>query len=289
MPHAFYAARGRRLFQEAERRRQATEAARLESVYRLCRPNAQFHERHRGERCFILGNGPSANRLDLDGLSGEAVFTVSNGYLHPKLEVIRPRYHCLPQVASRTTDDDVSKWFREMHERLGAARLFLSSAEEPLVRERGLFPGRTVSYLALTESFDVLPSRDIIDICRPVPSVESVPVMCLMIAMYMGFRKIYLLGIDHDHFKTGEYRYAFDITVMKNKDHTVSDSGKILSSRHDDFQSLARLWRQYRVLREIAEANGIRIYNATEGGELDEFPRVSFQEALRRPSPILRT
>jgi hypothetical protein len=110
--------------------------------------------------------------------------------------------------------------------------------------------------------------------------VESVPVMTLMIALYMGFKEIVLLGIDHDHFKTGHYVYAFDPQVQKGKDVTVKDSGEVAISRHDDFQSLARLWRQYRVLREIAQANGVSILNASPSSELDEFARARLDDLL---------
>jgi hypothetical protein len=93
----------------------------------------------------------------------------------------------------------------------------------------------------------------------------------------MGFRTIYLLGVDHDQFKTGEYNYFYKPTVLHGKDSTVSSEGRVRSSRYDEFQALARLWRQYRHLRNVASANGAEIFNASAGGELDEFPRVSFE------------
>lgn len=244
--------------------------------------NKVLHGRHAGQRCFILGNGPSVKALDLSLLKGETIFSVSNGYLHEGYASIAPRYHCLPQITyGRMTRADVIAWFTEMHQHLGDAELFLNETEAALVQELGLFTSRKVHYLALRESFDELVNRDVINISEPVPRVESVPIMALMIAMYMGFSEIVLLGVDHDHFKTGQYVYAFDPKTQKNKDFSVSNDGQVLTSRHDDFQSLARLWRQYRVLREIAEKKGIGIVNATPGGELDEFPRIPLQSIIR--------
>jgi hypothetical protein len=112
--------------------------------------------------------------------------------------------------------------------------------------------------------------------------VESVPVMVLMIALYMGFEEIILLGIDHDHFKTGRYIYAFDPQAQRGKDFSVNSDGEVIANRHDDFQSLARLWRQYRVLREIGIKNGRAILNANPFSELDEFPKLTFQSVLKR-------
>lgn len=245
--------------------------------------NEILKNRHQGQRCFILGNGPSAKQLDLSQLRGEIVFSVSNGYLHHGYSDLTPAYHCVPQITyGKMTEEDTLAWFQEMHQKIGNAELFLNETEAALVKRYGLFPGRKIYYLALQESFDELKDRSIINISRPVPRIESAPVMVLMIALYMGFDEIILLGIDHDHFKTGRYTYAFDTQVQKNKDFSVNVNDEVITSRYDDFQSLARLWRQYRIIREIAIQNNRIILNGNPASELDEFPRIELHAVLRR-------
>jgi len=265
------------------RQRRREEAARFERDFghlqRLAAPNAALKCRHQGARAFILCNGPSTLQQNLQPLAGEFVFSVSSGYLHPDYDKIKPRYHCIPQITyGRMTEQDVVAWFREMHERLGNAEIFLSATEEKLVRTHGLFPGRTLHYLFLYEDFDRLASRDILDISAAVPGVQSVPVMGLMVGLYMGFKDLYLLGTEHSEFVTRRYVYSFEPTVLKGKDLSTTPSGEVTTGRYDDFQSLGRLWRQYRAMRGIAEANDARIWNATAGGELDEFPRVRLEQ-----------
>ncbi|QKK16547.1 hypothetical protein [Rhizobium indicum] len=260
------------------RRRLSTRHKFSADVARSLAENRQLAGQHEGGRCFILGNGPSVKGLDLSRLHGEAVITVSNGYLHSDFGKFQSRYHCVPQITYVTmTSEDVIDWFNEMHSHLGAAELFLSSTEAELVRKHNLFSGRTVRYLVLGESFDERTSEEIVDISQPVPRVESVPVMALMIAMYLGFKEIILLGVDHDRFLSSTYQYAFDLKVQKGKDFTVNADGTLTRSRHDEFQQLARLWRQYRAIANIAKANGIRVVNSTPGGALDEFERRPFQ------------
>jgi len=247
-------------------------------VARSLAGNRQLAGLHAGQRCFILGNGPSVKGLDLSRLQGQNVITVSNGYLHSDFDKFQSRYHCVPQITyGLMTSEDVIRWFEEMHSHLGAAELFLSSTEAELVRKHNLFAGRTVRYLLLGESFDDKRSDEIVDISRPVPRVESVPVMALMIAMYLGFKEIILLGVDHDHFLSSSYQYAFDLKVQKGMDSTANADGTLRTNRHDDFQTLARLWRQYRAIANIAKANGICIVNSTPGGALDEFDRRPFE------------
>jgi hypothetical protein len=95
--------------------------------------------------------------------------------------------------------------------------------------------------------------------------------------MYMGLDPLYLLGTDHDHFRSGEYKYFYEPTVLRGKDLSVDENGKLRSGWHDELAGLAALWRQYRGIRQIATANGITVFNATAGGELDEFPRAAFE------------
>src|SRR5690349_18044970 len=92
----------------------------------VLRANAGVRDRHRGERCFIVANGPSVLNQDLARLRGETVFCVSNGYLHRGYDIMRPRYHVLPQLTyGKVTEPDALAWFAEMHAHIGAAELFL--------------------------------------------------------------------------------------------------------------------------------------------------------------------
>lgn len=240
--------------------------------------NKNLKNRHHGQRCFIVGNGPSLKQIDLSRLKGETVFSVSSGYLHEGYAVMAPTYHCVPQITyGRMVEADVVSWFREMEVGIGNAELFLNETEAALIRGHGLFAAHQVHYLALQENFDELNDLHLIDIARPVPRIESVPIMALMVAMHMGFQEIILLGIDHDSWRSGYYNYAFETRATSGKDSSVSEQGEILTLNFDTFQSLARLWRQYRHLAKVATANRIKIVNASIGGELDEFPRQPFE------------
>ncbi len=239
--------------------------------------NIKLKNRHQGERCFILANGPSVKEMDLTKLKGETVFSVSNGYLHAGYSELAPLYHCVPQITyGRMTEDFVTRWFHEIDEKIGEAELFLNETEAELVEKQGLFPGRKLHYVALRENFDDWTSREIIDLSQPIPRVSSVPVMTLMIAMHMGFKEIVLLGADHNQLFTGDYVYAFELGIQKGIDYSVNPDGSIATPLYDDLQGLARLWRQYRVIKEIAEKAEVHVVNASPTSALDEFPRVEF-------------
>jgi hypothetical protein len=259
-----------------EQKRRREEEERTRPVHALTARNVDLKDKHRGARIFILCNGPSVKQQKIRPLKDELVISVSSGYLHPEYTDIAPRYHCVPQITyGLMTRTDVVAWFREMHDRLGEATLILSETEEPLVREEGLFPGRDVRYVQLKGLFSDLSPGKIPDLTAPVPGVQSVPILALMLAMYMGGDKLYLLGTDHDHFRSGEYKYFYEPTVLKGKDISVDEKDRLRGGWFAEFSALAVLWSQYRSVKEIANANGIEIFNATHGGELDEFPRVA--------------
>lgn len=240
--------------------------------------NSTLQNKFHGKRCFIVGNSPSVGNFDLSLLEDEFVFSVSNGYLHHQYSQMHPKFHCVPQITYGFMKEcDVIDWFTEMHQNIGDANLFLSTTEQNLVEKNNLFPGREVYFLSLCEAIADFPNDRIIDISHPAPSVESVPIMSLMIAMYYGFSNIYLLGIDHDSWKTGQYKYAFDLDITADKDSSVDKEGNVLTNNYDTFSSMLRLWGQYRKLKHIAGANNINIFNCGYYGELDEFPRVDFK------------
>lgn len=254
----------------------------LGSSLKLCRGNSRYRDIHRGQRCFIICNGPSVKSQNLRLLKDEIVFSVSSGYHHKDYATYKVRYHCTPQLTytEKMTREVFISWFKEMHENIGDAELFLSHGEEPLVRENNLFPGRNVNYLCMLGPFSKN-STQLLDITRRVPGVLSVPIMCLMIAMYMGFKDIYLLGVDHDSFKKGEYKYFFTPTVFNGKAEGVTEDGKVTDLLYDELYIYYMLFGQYRALKRIAHARGITIYNATAGGALEEFERVSLEDILK--------
>src|SRR5258708_28843911 len=49
----------------------------------LLKRNEVFRDRHKGQRCFIIGNGPSLKKQDLSPLANEITFVTNSFYVHP--------------------------------------------------------------------------------------------------------------------------------------------------------------------------------------------------------------
>lgn len=242
--------------------------------------NGALMGRHAGERVFILACGPSIASQNLKLLKGETCISVSNFFVHEDIAAINPRYHCVPDVLTwhaHNTPEYVEKWFREMAIGLPTSTIFLSFGDRRWVKQRNLFADHDVRYILFEGNWDDAGARAF-DITGPVPPCQTVAVMALQIALFMGFDEIYLLGCDHDwacHFGHSRHFYREEQNVLATRPgHDEWAGGGDLG---DQFGACARMWEEYRLLRNTASPLGIRILNATAGGVLDVFPRVEFE------------
>jgi len=99
---------------------------------------------------------------------------------------------------------------------------------------------------------------------------STVTYSCIQLAAYMGFKEIYLLGVDLDY----SYMRKADGEIVYNSnqtDHFHSDYVKVIYSPDVDLQNAG-----YIAAKEYANKNDLRILNATRGGKLEIFERIDF-------------
>jgi hypothetical protein len=91
-----------------------------------------------------------------------------------------------------------------------------------------------------------------------------------------------LLGCDHNYQIHNDYLLNLSGSSNKHfyKDEDGVDDFEPRMSTEEFFLSYHIRWKQYRLMREYLESRGCYIYNATEGGILDVFPRVTLVGAL---------
>ncbi len=252
----------------------------------ILRKNEKFMNRHRGQRCFILACGPSIKKQDLTPLKNEVCISVSNFFVHKDYDFIRPKYHCLPDVIKghprEHNEEYVIRWFREIESKIDDTFLFLSFGDKKLIETHRLFQDKEVHYLNFGGDWNEMSSHTV-DLSRSyLPFPQSVSVLALMMALYMGFKEIYLLGCDHNW-----------ISHVGTSSHFYEESENILATRPGysewvgtDYELLFRcywnLWNQYKILNRYGQKRGIGIYNATGGGILDVFPKVSYETLFER-------
>jgi hypothetical protein len=263
----------------ARRHRQRSSVAEHNDI----RNNVDLRDKYRGERAFILACGPSIKSQDLSVLRGEKCISVSNFFVHQEFSRIRPLYHCVAPLHSPFADEDGERWFRQMAPEMSNTTLLVSASDKKLIQSRNLLSGNDVRYLSFSAEWNDGSNPDF-DLAHPLPSPQSVSIMALMSALYLGFHKIFLVGTDHTFFSQADGRYEYQHFYADPKANTLGEEPPA-EDLEDGFSCQARLWHQYKTLRALARARGVSIYNASAGGLLDLFPRVRLEE-LARCTPL---
>lgn len=268
------------IHQLLQRRPRRSQELRSPSLRALLARNEIWRDYHAHDRrCFIIASGPSIKSQDLTLLRNEICISVSNSYVHKDYSLIRLRYHCVPFIGGhkQITTEDAIRWLRDMEERTDPATMFFSYRDKELIECNGLFRHRSLYYLHDILDVEAM-ERSSLDLTRSVLSPQSVSIMALVIAVFMGFRQIYLLGCDHDwilHWGISSHFYSRD-------EHTIlARPGYREWLETDDYEMGFRnnltVWGQYKAVKREALAKDVRIYNATAGGLLDVFPRVEYE------------
>jgi len=246
--------------------------------------NRIFKDRHKGERCFILATGPSINKQDLKLLQGENCIVVSNFFVHPDYNIINPRYYCIAPYHHPITEEAWYAWLSEMDKATGSSAMFFGLTDYERNQRNGLFQNRDIFFLNFSAPMENILTRGI-DITLPVVSPQSVTIMALQIAIYMGFKQIYLLGCDHDwilHLNQSSHFYQEEQNAAVRKGYNEWKT----SSVEVELKACLSLWEQYKYLREIANKQRTEIFNATKGGLLDVFDRVDYESLFEKKALV---
>jgi hypothetical protein len=246
----------------------------------------QFRNLHQGARCFILATGPSINTQDLKWLKDEICIGVGFFALHPDAGVIKPSYHVEAALHPPFDFGTAEKCFASYRHYPPDTIVFLAHTtyrysfinylkKSPRQDRRTFFHINYAGYRMLTGSNYMKPS--VWDITRSPFAARKVVYSAIQLAAYMGFTTIYLLGCDHDYLN--DLTRVSDHHFYKDRQSGVSDVDHLSAfSTEWWFLQYYLRWKEYRLMNEYLRTKGVRVYNATNGGMLDVFPRVVFDD-----------
>ncbi|MEH6908922.1 hypothetical protein V7008_25105, partial [Neobacillus drentensis] len=115
------------------------------------------------------------------------------------------------------------------------------------------------------------------DIVNGVFWGNTVAYTAIQMAVYMGIKEIYLLGVDH-HFSKMENDNGEIVIDETAKDYFTE---KYNSDKDDLYIPNVEIsTRAFTAARRYADDHNIKIYNATRGGKLEVFERVDFDNII---------
>ncbi|MCH5252491.1 MAG: DUF115 domain-containing protein [Lachnospiraceae bacterium] len=226
---------------------------------------------HKGERCFLIGNGPSLTGEDLHLLKDEYTFGTNMVYKIFDKTDWRPTFHCVSDTIY------ASKLGSELSDMVKAP---LFTTERTYRRMKKKPVDTTYVHTIQSERYRV--KGNIQSYCMVKATVLS---LAAEMAFHMGFREIYLLGVDctNPHDKGGHFTDSYTTKEVAETDINrikARMNAQTLTTAQIGSHIIDRSMEVYSLINKYAAKHGIRIYNATRGGNLELFPRVKLEDIV---------
>ncbi len=228
----------------------------------------------RGQRCFIIGNGPSLKMHDLTKLYSERIFATNMFPIHPEIKNINLDYYCASDPRNWRVDNRFPRILQEGFANLPKECIFfLETSALKVVKKTPELQRRKIVYMNLDFKYCIFNGAFSKDISKYVAWGRT-PILdiCLQVAFYMGFKEIYLLGCDCDFNidNASDFSKAYFYNKKLDSRYFQKEKG---TQEH-----IAHMMASYKVVKKIFEENDRKIYNAGYGGKLEVFERVNYDE-----------
>lgn len=252
--------------------------------------NKKFKNIHNGKRCFILGNGPSLKEIDFNLLKEETVFSVNNFCKIENYKNAETNYHFWMDGAffglrndMQYDMEDVINNYKTISKENPECFVPISALE--FIKKNKIDQNTKINYLILGETFDNFSSTDF-DLCSVLPSFTTVVQYCIMTAIYMGFKEIYLLGCD----STGVVGTINCALEQENKglhayenDNSTNELTELLKhwNMSDVFYDQYLLFKGYEYLERYCNKNNIKLINCTPKTLITSIQKSTLNDVLQ--------
>jgi len=230
---------------------------RRDSIRRL----AALKDVHKGQRAFIIGNGPSLKQTDLTKLRNEFTFGLNRIYLmFPELGfstscLVSINDLVIEQCAQEMAALDLPK-FLAWRARRHFTNLQLSTFNIP-----------TFIYTTYTGA------RFARDVRGRVWEGATVTNVALQLAFHMGFQQVILIGVDHNFASKGDANKTVVSDGVDPNHFSPAYFGKGFRWQLPDLDTSEI---GYRFAKQAYESAGRQVLDATVGGKLTIFPKVDY-------------
>lgn len=224
---------------------------------------------HPGESCFVIGTGPSLTIDDLMVLKSNEIVTFAPNRIYEICEKSdwQPTYYLCQ-------DHKIIQTFKERIMDIQPRLSFLP------VEYRDEFDGDNYRFFVLHErEYYPRHAKFSKDVAKDISQGYTVTYAAIQLAIYMGFKNIYLLGIDHNYNVTRDSKGRPVRSAVDTQNYPKGMTDYV------NLQNLPRI-EESTIAYETAEIKsrklGVKIYNATRGGKLEAFERIHFEDAINK-------
>jgi|TARA_A100001518_G_C1226680_1_gene76918 GT2 family glycosyltransferase len=232
-----------------------------------------LRDKYKGERCFIIGNGPSLNLCDLSLLKNEYTFGVNSIYLLQE-KGFKPTFYVVEDKAVMHDNHKEINAYDNVIKILPSDYYEYIDKKEDIYWFRmnhGYYQGSSPSHRVPRFSVDA----DDVVYCG-----QTVTYVNMQIAFYLGFSEIYLIGMDFHYVVPPTTDINGSVYLSQGDDPNHFDKRYFGKGKTWHNPRLDRVKNSYQFADLVTSEFGVNIYNATIGGKLDVFKRANFFEVL---------
>ena len=229
----------------------------------MCRFKDMLLDRHKGETAILVANGPSLNKMDMALLKGKTLIGLNKIFLGFETFGIYPTYYVAvnPYVIEQSRNEIAQ---------LKAVKFLGDRDSNDLIKEDAL------TYILNTKN---PPSRFCEDIAIGVHEGWTVTYAALQIAYYLGFQKVYIVGLDHRFSYEGKEN---ELKVLAGED--VNHFSGLYFGYGQQWQNpdLIKSEESFLIARDFFKKNGRQIIDLTIDGGCSIFDKADYSSALAR-------
>jgi len=227
-----------------------------------------FKNMHKGRRCFVIGNGPSLNKIEMNKLKDEITFGANRIYLGFNRWDFSLKYWTIEDKL--VAEDTAQEW-----NNLTGPIKFIPDDLNYLITNYD----NIVTFHFERKDFEnsILSFSD--DWCKLYWG-GTVTYLMIQLATVMGCNPIYLIGIDFYYEKPKHIKYGKNKSewISQGDDPNHFDPNYFGKGRKWHDPRLDRMKGAYLTAKEFLDKKEIKIFNATPGTRLTVFPLIDFND-----------
>jgi hypothetical protein len=257
---------------------------------------SSFKNKYVGKRIFLVGNGPSLAKTPLDLLQGEYTMAMNRINLIYDKTIWRPTFFW-------ATTDDIRNIPEFRYDVLKTIELGITTFAWDRLRDC-LGNHDNVHYLKCHLDYNHgLPDSSPLDwwsddITEGVYKFGTSMLPAMQVILYMGFDTIYLLGSDlgysdslmykaltHHKVRSLSKRLHVDRMRLKvlarnfDKNHFSTSYGSGQARKAEVINH--RMIGAHGAIKAVAKQRGVKVFNASLGGNLEVYPRKNFLDLVQ--------
>jgi len=239
--------------------------------------NNKLKNKRKKNRAFLIATGPSLRKENLKLLEGEDCFTLSNAFLLKEIKSINPILHFFSPYHLPITKKSFHNWLSKSDKELPKNTDIIMSYDDRSFKSKNLFNCRNIYYLKISRKITEFHC----DIAKPVPKFQTGSLMVLNVLLSMGYKKIYMLGCDHNQLKN--FNSQIDNFYKEKQDVRLTKKSKLNQNwRMLDEELSASLlaYNQYKAINRIAKHKDVEIINLSKESWIDLFKKESLKKII---------